>query len=126
MKIACIVAIAAICVTGCARGEPSKPITIETKVTQIATAMRGVLPKTLNGGMSFDAVSAEGDTLVLAIRGIPEWRPSVTDAEAGKLFSASICKSAQIQNLVKEGAHLRIDGTTPEGKKLPSLPICQP
>jgi hypothetical protein len=124
MKSLLTIGIAAICVSACTPSKPAQAATIESKVAEMAKVMSSVLPKKLGENMSFDAVSAEGDTLVLNINGIPEWRPNVTDADASKLFSASICNSPQVQGLVKEGAHFRIDGISPEGKKLPSLPIC--
>jgi len=74
--------------------------------------------------MSWDAVSADGDTLVLKMSGVPKWRPEVTDIEAGKLLGASICDGPQVQALVREGGRFRIDGISPSGEKLPSLPIC--
>jgi len=74
--------------------------------------------------LSLDAVAAEGSTLVLKMNGMPEWRPAVSDVEAGKILGSLICDGPQVQGLVKEGARFRIDGITPAGKKLPPLPIC--
>ena len=86
--------------------------------------MGTVTPKKLGGDMSLDAVTAEGNTLVLKMSGMPKWRPNVTDAEAGKLLGASICDGPQVQGLVREGGRFRIEGNSPTGEVLPPLPIC--
>lgn len=123
MKRLPFVSTLAILTAACAP-EQAAPVTLEGKVAQLAEAMGAVTPRALEGGLSLDAVAADGSSIVLKMSGFPDWRPQVSDEEAGKLMGASICKGAQLQALVKEGASLRIEGTTPGGEKLPPLPIC--
>jgi len=111
-------------ITACSPGNSAPAPTIENKIAQMAEAMSAVTPKKLGGEMSLDAVTAEGNTLVLKMSGIPKWRPNVTDAEAGKLLGASICDGPQVQSLVREGGRFRIDGKSSSGEVLPPLPIC--
>lgn len=114
----------AICITACSPSNSAPAPTIESKIAQMAKIMGTVTPKKLGGDMSLDAVTAEGNTLVLKMSGMPKWRPNVTDAEAGKLLGASICDGPQVQGLVREGGRFRIEGNSPTGEVLPPLPIC--
>ena len=114
----------AMCITACSPSNSAPAPTIESKIAQMAKVMSTVTPKKLGGDMSLDAVTAEGNTLVLKMSGIPTWRPNVSDVEAGKLLGSSICDGPQVQGLVREGARFRIDGKSPSGEVLPPLPIC--
>lgn len=122
-KFATIVTVG-ISFTSCSPGNSAPAQTLQSKIADMAKVMSTVTPKRLEGGLSLDAVTAEGSTLVLKMSGIPKWRPNVTDAEAGKLMGAMICDGPQAQGLMREGAHFRIDGISPSGEKLPPLPIC--
>lgn len=122
-KFAAIVTVG-ISLVSCSPSNSAPAQTLESKIADMAKVMSTVTPKQLEGGLSLDAVTAEGGTLVLKMSGIPKWRPNVTDAEAGKLMGAMICNPPRVQGLVKEGARFRIDGISPSGEKLPPLPIC--
>lgn len=124
MKKFAVVGAFAVGIAACSPSNSAPTQTIESKIAQMAKVMSTVTPKPLGNKMSLDAVTAEGNTLVLKMSGIPKWRPNVTDDEAGKLLGASICDGPQVRNLVREGGRFRIDGKSPSGEVLPPLPIC--
>lgn len=110
--------------TACSPGHSQQPMTLEQKTEQIAKSMNAIAPKELGNGLTLLSVSSEGKTLVMALKGLQEWRPYVSDAEVAKVFGASLCAQQGIQRAVREGGLFRVDGLTAEGKRLPPLYLC--
>ncbi|KQS03054.1 hypothetical protein ASG11_01240 [Sphingomonas sp. Leaf357] len=108
----------------CSAGHSEEPMTLEQRTAEIARLMNTVAPKELGNGLTLISVSSEGKTLVMSLKGLVEWRPSVSDAEVAKILGASLCENRNIQAAVRNGALFRIDGLTVEGKRLPPLYVC--
>jgi len=115
----------ALCLGGCSPAQGEGEPAIEGKVAELASVMSSTTPMELGGGMTLQGVAADGRTLVLEIRGLENWRPHVSDEEAGSLIGSQICNRPSAKHLIAEGAQFRIDATTPSGEKLAPLPICK-
>src|SRR5688500_15045434 len=90
---------AAVALRGCTAGaEPPQP-TLEDKVVELARIMNMITPMSQDG-FTLESVRADGRTLVLSVKGIDDWRPHVSDEEAGKLIGAEICDGPGAQALV--------------------------
>lgn len=116
---------AAFCMGACSPAQGEVRPAIEGKVADLATTMNSATPMQMGGGLTLQAVAADGRTLVLEISGIENWRPNVSDETAGKLLGTAICDRPSAKQLIAEGAEFRVDATTPSGEKLAPLPICR-
>ena len=109
---------------GCG-GPPTADTTpnVDEKVRIIAKALNAITPKSLGENLVMESARAEGGTLVMALRGLPQWEPTYTTADMAKIIGVGVCEQESVRRLFKEGGALRIDGTTPGGAALPTVRI---
>jgi hypothetical protein len=96
---------------------------LNAKLSSVARAANSILPKDMGHGVVMQSIRADGTTLVLAIDGLPQWQPSLTDAEMAKVMATSACDHPGFRSMVDKGAKIRIDPKSPSGETLPSLSI---
>lgn len=84
--------------------------------------MAGV-PRSLGGGVEIAGAKADGRTLVLAIRGLTDWRPSYSDATMATTMKRGVCFAPGVGALTKAGGTVRLQSETAAGVALPPLTI---
>ena len=98
--------------------------TLEQWTAETAKGMNAITPKDVGNGLILNSVAAEGSTLVVALKGVEDWRPHLSDNEAAKVISVSFCTNKNIQAALKRGSSFRIDPVTNGGQPLPHLYLC--
>lgn len=96
---------------------------LDAELSSVGRAANVILPKDMGHGVIMQSIRADGTTLVLAIDGLPQWQPSLTDAEMTKVMATSACDHPGFRSMVDKGAKIRIDPKGSSGETLPSLTI---
>ena len=111
----------AACGSGPKRGEPM-PSPEQLAGTAAQQVLAGA-PRSLGGGVEATGAKAEGRTLVVALTGMSDWRPSYTDAAMATTMSRGVCFLPGVDALVDAGGRVRLESRTAAGQNLPPLTI---
>lgn len=111
----------AACGSGPKRGEalPSPEELASTSAQQVLASV----PKSLGGGVDLTGAKAEGRTLVVAVKGMTDWRPDYSDAVMATTMSRAICFLPGVDALTTQGGRVRLESRTAAGQNLPPLTI---
>lgn len=113
----------AACSGGGSRADEAAQATPETQASTAAGMIMAGVPRALGGGVEITGAKADGGTLVIALGGMTDWRPSYTDAVMATNMKRAICFQPGIDPLLAAGGRIRLESRTATGQNLPSLTI---
>lgn len=94
-------------------------------VAQLAENMQSVVGQQFEGGITLQAVSAEGNTLVITVSGPDGWRAGMTAQEASDALVGGFCSS--MPDYFTAGRTMRVDTIDGKSKvKGPLAKVCAP
>ena len=108
--------LAAATLSACGIDKPDR--TVEGKV-RFAAKMADMMSGAINGRDEIRAIEADGRTLVLKLNLDKNVEGPITEADILEQMRPEVCKNDAFINLLKEGAAIRVELFTPDGKSLP-------